>query len=326
VTAKTTSEMGKLIFGTLKDAWAGEATDFTPLLAKQVDAIGDAIGVELAPLGGAEVQTTGSRRIDILADGVGGTNFVIENQYGALNHDHLTRGLAYAVAAHARGLIVIAEKHRDEFREVALYLNELRDNDPERGVAVWLVEAKAVKIGDSEWAPLFLPVVSPNKFAAAVVLEQATVRRRLSREDFDKLFESEEIHEVVSELLDGWDNADRRHRIMASPAQAVLECRGPGVGGWRTVVGVYPDGKVNVPFGSYNGLSNGLAVEALAAEEFRTCADDLFGFDGTEVQAKTAPGWLSVSHFEGLRDFTDNVATAFLQATTVYDEASSMSD
>jgi len=40
VTAKTTSEMGKLIFGTLKDAWAGEATDFTPLLAKQVDAIG----------------------------------------------------------------------------------------------------------------------------------------------------------------------------------------------------------------------------------------------------------------------------------------------
>jgi hypothetical protein len=131
--------MGKLVFGTLKDAWAGEATDFTPLLAQQVDAI----GVELTPLGAAEVQTTGSRRIDILADGAGGTSFVIENQYGALNHDHLTRGLAYAVAAHARGLIVIAEKHRDEFREVAVYLNELRDNDPERGVAVWLVEAKA---------------------------------------------------------------------------------------------------------------------------------------------------------------------------------------
>lgn len=318
--------MGKLVFGTLKDAWAGEATDFTPLLAQQVNAIGDAIGVELAPLGAAEVQTTGSRRIDILADGAGGTNFVIENQYGAINHDHLTRGLAYAVAAHARGLIVIAEKHRDEFREVALYLNELRDNDPERGVAVWLVEAKAVKIGDSEWAPLFLPVVSPNQFAAAVVLEQATVRRRLSREDFDKLFESEEIHEVASELLDGWDNAERRHRIMASPAQAVLECRGPGVGGWRAVIGIYPDGKVNVPFGSYNGLNSGLAVNALGTEEFRTHADEFFGFDGTEVQARTAPGWLSASRFEGLSDFANMVATAFLQAMALHDEASSLPD
>jgi hypothetical protein len=173
---------------------------------------------------------------------------------------------------------------------------------------------------------LFLPVVSPNEFAAAVVLEQSTVRRRLSREDFDKLFESEGIHGVVSELLDGWDNADRRHRIMASPAQAVLECRGPGVGGWRTVIGVYPDGKVNVPFGSYSGLSNGLAVDALATEEFRTRADELFGFYGTEVQAKTAPGWLSASRLKALKDFADKVATAFLQAMTVYDEDTSPPD
>jgi hypothetical protein len=315
VAAKTNSEMGTLVFGNLKDAWPGEAIDFTPLLAHQVDAIGVAIGVELAPIGATEVQTAGSRRIDILADGADGTNFVIENQYGALNHDHLTRGLAYAVAAHARGLIVIAEKHRDEFREVAHYLNELRDNDPERGVAVWLVEAKAVKIGDSAWAPLFLPVVSPNEFASAVVLEQTAIRRRLAREEFDRLFASDEIHEAVGKLLDGWDNADRRHRIMASPAQAVLECRGPGVGGWRAVIGVYPDGKVNVPFGSYKGLNSGLAVEDLTTEEFRARANMLFGFDGTEVQAKTESSWISASRFSALRDFADEVATAFVKAT-----------
>jgi hypothetical protein len=35
---------------------------------------------------------------------------------------------------------------------VATYLNELAEHDPERGIAVWLVEAKAVRIANSPWA------------------------------------------------------------------------------------------------------------------------------------------------------------------------------
>jgi hypothetical protein len=136
------SETGQLVFGTLKDAWKGGASDFNPLIATQVDSVGMTIGFELASLESVEVATKGGRRMDIVVDGAGGAIFVIENQYGTLEHDHLTRGLAYAVASRARGLIVIAEYHRDEFRAVADYLNQLRDNDPKRGAAVWLVEAK----------------------------------------------------------------------------------------------------------------------------------------------------------------------------------------
>jgi len=316
--------MGQLVVGTLKDAWKGEASDFTPLLAQQVDAIGAAIEVDLAALGRAEVPTAGGRRIDILADGADGTSFVIENQYGALNHDHLTRGLAYAVAAHARGLIVVAEKHRDEFREVAHYLNELRDHDPEHGVAVWLVEAKAVRIGDSDWAPLFLPVVSPNAFTAAVALEQATVRRRLDRAEFDEMFESMDLRRVVGELMDEWDSPDRKHRIMEHPPQAVLESRGPGVGGWRTVIGIYPDGKVAVPFGSYKGLRNGLGIPALSTHEFRERANKLFGFDGDEVEAKTIAGWLNASRLPNLREFANEVASAYTAAKVTYDLETSL--
>jgi hypothetical protein len=318
--------MGKLEFGTLREAWKGEATDFTPLLAQQVDAIGSAIGVELAAVGKVEVPTAGSRNIDILAEGDGGTSYVIENQYGTLNHDHLTRGLAYAVAAHARGLIVIAERHRDEFREVAHYLNELRDNDPERGVAVWLVEAKVVRIDDSAWAPLFLPVVSPNKFNADVALEQAKIRRRMDRKDFDETFESKERRKVVGAMLDDWNTPDRRHRIMAYPPQAVLESRGPGVGGWRTVIGIYPDGKVAVPFGSYKGLRNGYAIDALATKEFRARANSLFGFDGSEVEAKTAPDWLTAARLSSLKNFADEVATSYFEARIAYDESNSPED
>jgi hypothetical protein len=56
------SEMGQLVFGTLRDAWKGEASDFTPLLATQVDSIGRAIGVELASLGSVEVATEDGRQ------------------------------------------------------------------------------------------------------------------------------------------------------------------------------------------------------------------------------------------------------------------------
>src|SRR5436190_6906700 len=154
--------MARLTFGRLTEAWKGEASDFTPLLAEQLDAIGAAIGVDLTSIGQSEVPTTGGRRIDVVAQGDDGSEFVIENQYGRADHDHLTRGLAYAVARRARGLVVVAEEHRDEFRAVAQYLNDMAELDSERGIVVRLIEAKAVRIGDSPWAPLLSAVVEPN--------------------------------------------------------------------------------------------------------------------------------------------------------------------
>lgn len=79
------------------------------------------------------MQTTGGRRIDIVTRGEDGSEFVVENRYGRADHDHLARGLAYAVARRARGLVVVAEERRDEFRAVAQYLDELAEHDPELG-------------------------------------------------------------------------------------------------------------------------------------------------------------------------------------------------
>ena len=69
------------------------------------------------------------------------------------------------MARHARGLVVVAEEHRDEFKAVAQYLNDMAELDRERGISVWLVEAKAVRNGDSPWAPLFTAVIEPNAFS-----------------------------------------------------------------------------------------------------------------------------------------------------------------
>jgi hypothetical protein len=188
-------------------------------------------------------------------------------------------------------------------------------------VAVWLVEAKAVRIGNSAWAPLFEAVVSPNSFTAAVELAQVSGPRRLAREDFEKLFNPKEGLEAANDLLEWWKGPARSFRIMARPAQAVLMTRGPGVGGWSSVIGIYPNGQVAVPFGSYNGQNSGLPISALGTVEFRSRADEFFGFDGTEIQAKTSPGWLTLDRLEGLKDFCTLIAEAYLEEKAVMDAA-----
>jgi hypothetical protein len=218
VTAKAAT-MGRLTYGRLTDAWAGEASDFTPLLAAQLDALGEAIGVDLAAIGEFEVSTAGRRRIDIVAQVTDGSEFVVENQYGRADHDHLTRGLAYAVARRARGLVVVAEEHRDEFRAVAAYLNELAEHDPERGIAVWLVEARAVRIGDSEWAHLFTAVVEPNAFTAGVEAEKQG-QNLSSAGDFLDAFTTPDSAKAAQQVLEKWIAAGHKRRF--GPNHVVL--------------------------------------------------------------------------------------------------------
>lgn len=308
----TVATMAKLEYGRLTDAWKGEATDFTPLLAEQLDQVGAAIGVDLASLGKSEVQTTGGRRIDIVAQDADGSEFVIENQYGRADHDHLTRGLAYAVARKARGLVVVAEEHRDEFRAVAEYLNDLAEMDPNRGISVWLIEAKAVRIDGSPWAPLFTTVIEPNAFTANVEQAKQQASTTATPEAFWAGFQSDDLRSVVKRLVTWWRGANYRVRFEGS--HVVLEAPGPSINGYRTVVAVYSDGRVMVPFTSYAGANSGIGIEPLMTDEFRARADQMFGFNGSEKMAKTTPGWLTEMSYQQLVAFCESIATAYSDA------------
>jgi hypothetical protein len=300
--------MGRLTFGRLTEAWRGEAADFTPLLVDRLDQLGEAIGVELTAAGQAEVQTAGGRRIDIVAQAEDGSEFVIENQYGRSDHDHLTRGLAYAVARRALGLVVVAEEHRDEFRAVAEYLNDLAALDQDRGISVWLVEARAVRVDDSLWAPLFSAVIEPNGFTRRV--ERTKQPGNLSSlDEFKDLCDRPEIWIAAQQVVAGWDRAGHRRRL--GPNHIVLEARGPSKSGVRTVVAVYTDGRILVPFSSYSGTNSGIPVDALMTADFRRRADKLFGFSGSELQARTAPGWLRPDRVGDLLEFCFEVAGAY---------------
>lgn len=301
--------MARPEFGRLRDAWVGEASDFTPLLAEQLDLLGDAIAVDLGAAGSPEVRTDGGRSIDIVAESGDGTQFVIENQYGTADHDHLTRGLAYAVARKARGLVVVAEHHRDEFRAVADYLNGVAEQVDD-GIVVWLVEARAIRIGDSPWAPIFSAVVAPNRFTQAVT--SARTDRIKSIGEFLAAIVDDRIRTAAATVLDRWPGPDRRIRF--SPDAAVLEATGPSVAGRRAVVSLYTDGRILVPFSGYAGANSGVPIAELTSDEFRAHADTLFGFAGYERLASTAAGWLTPERTESLLDFADTVAAAYLTA------------
>lgn len=303
--------MGRLEFGSLRDAWKGEASDFTPLLAEQLDAVGDAIGVNLLAIGQAEVRTTGGRSIDIVAQSAEGPEFVIENQYGRADHDHLTRGLAYAVAREARGLIVVAENHRDEFRAVAQYLNDMAEHDPEHGIAVWLVEAKAARIGDSAWAPLFVTVASPNAFTAQVE-EAKQAERTPSIDEFFDLCETAPIRAALETIVNRWRAMG--HRLWRWPNYIALAAIGPAKSGERSVLALYPNGQVAVPFGAYGGQNTGIPIEILSTDIFRERAKTVFGLAGTRSIERTELHWINPVRSEAILSFASEVADAYNEA------------
>ena len=156
----------------LRAVWPDEARHFTPWLAQNLDWLES---LELGPL---ELVRTEQqlpkvgRSLDILARTSDGHHIAIENQYKRVDHDHLTRGLAYAVGLNAKALVVIAEDHGEEFIAIAEYLNRAYEQLGDlEGIAVFLVRLSVEKVGEL-FVPRFTVMARPNVWLAAVHAEQ----------------------------------------------------------------------------------------------------------------------------------------------------------
>ena len=141
----------------LRDEWPDEARDFTPWLARNIEELGTALGVDL------ELQESespiGSRSLDIFAtDRYDGRPVIIENQLEATDNDHLSRLLIYASGKDAKIVVWVAREIVDEHRQVLDWLNQRTDENTQfYGVAVELW-----KIDNSRAAPYFSVVTAPN--------------------------------------------------------------------------------------------------------------------------------------------------------------------
>lgn len=302
--------MGKVTWGRLTEAWTGEASDFTPELANHLDQLDVDLGLGLADAE-TEVPAAGGRRIDILAGGSDGTRYVIENQYGSADHDHLTRGLAYAVSADADGLIVVAERHRDEFREVAHYLNDVAARAG-RGVKVWLVEARAIRVDDSPWAPVFTVVAEPNTFTQEVAGNVGGYERLVDVDEVLASYESDFLRQAAADLVGSWRQRGLKHYAVIRGGKPLLSffAPGPASGGSRSVLTAYPDGRLFVPFGAYQGTNSGIAIPALSSEEFVAEISERFGL----TKGRTAVGWFTPERVSDVLEFADLVIDAYQAA------------
>lgn len=155
--------------------------------------------------------------------------------------------------------------------------------------------------------------MEPNGFVATVEQARPAAPAPLASLDaFRALIQNSTTRQAAETVVTRWAELGYRRRL--APSSVVLEAAGPSKSGVRTVVAVFADGRVMVPFGAYAGTNTGIAIESLTTEEFRGAADALFGFSGTERLAYTKPGWLTPDRVEPLLKFCEQVAIAYATA------------
>ncbi|MEW8324927.1 MAG: DUF4268 domain-containing protein [Candidatus Thiodiazotropha taylori] len=143
----------------LRNAFPHEAHDFTPWLCDNLPGLGDALGLDLELV--EREAAVGGFSLDILAKDLGtNSNVVIENMFGASNHDHLGKLLTYVAGFTASTAIWIAEDFRPEHTAALDYINQRTDTD----TRFFAVVMEILQIGDSSMAPNFRVVVAPNEW------------------------------------------------------------------------------------------------------------------------------------------------------------------
>ena len=133
-----------------------EANEFTPWLASNIGALGDALGLQLEFID--REASVGNFPADLLVKDLRSSKTVIiENQLTQTDHDHLGKLLTYAIGKEASIGIWVSEAVRKEHRQAIKWLNKKTD------IHFFAVVVEVLKIDDSKPAFYFKPVIFPNE-------------------------------------------------------------------------------------------------------------------------------------------------------------------
>lgn len=153
-------ELGTIHSLSLKELWAGEATNFTPWLAENLELLSNKLGMDL------ELERTeasaGDFYADIIAKNLSTNQYVlIENQYGQTDHKHLGQLITYASVLDAADVVWIAEKIRPEHKSAIDFLNQ----NLKQSLRIYAIEASAIRIDESKPAFILNVISKPNEAA-----------------------------------------------------------------------------------------------------------------------------------------------------------------
>ncbi len=157
-------QLGKVEKLPIREQWKNEEYDFTPWLAKDenIQLLGDEINLDLE-VEGIE-QAIGSYKADIVATDGNNRKVIIENQLEKTDHKHLGQIITYASGVEAQIIIWVCSQVTDEHRQAIDWLNEVTRAD----IAFFACEIELWRIGNSQPAPKFNIVASPNDWTKAV--------------------------------------------------------------------------------------------------------------------------------------------------------------
>lgn len=243
-------QLGRLEKVNPREIWPDEARDFTPWLRDNIQALSEALGLDLEIIETEGV--VGDFWVDMVGKDLGsGRPVVIENQLGSTDHDHLGKLLTYAAGKDARVAIWVATDFRDEHRQVLEWLNSVSSEER----FFFGIQVEVFKIGDSLPAPNFDVVVQPSDW----VKQQRTSKSSPRQEAYRQFFTG--VLEKVKERFPGLTAAKK------GLPQNWLSI-GAGRTGFNFAVSFVQDGKLRVELYIERGFEhNKKAFDLLRAQQ-----------------------------------------------------------
>ena len=177
-------KLGRLEEVRLREVWQSEPHDFTPWLADAENLQFLAESLELPGFQLVRMEhPVDSFSADIVCKVLGTDDFVlIENQLERTDHIHVGQILTYAAKFDAHVIVWVAQKFTEAHRAALDWLNLITADE----YGFFGVEVRAVRIGQSEIAPLFDVVAKPNEWTKPE-LSSPRDQTALSRENEENI-------------------------------------------------------------------------------------------------------------------------------------------
>lgn len=196
--------VGKLIKTPLREIWKNEARDFTSWLAENIDTLNEVLDTNFSVI--EREKKVGDFSLDLVVEDADGQLTIIENQLEKTDHDHLGKVLTYLTNLDAKNAVWISSNPREEHVKVINWLNENTPDD----VSFYLIKIEAVRIGQSDHAPLFSIVAEPTDVAKEIGKEKKEYaeRHHLRKEFWQQLLEKAKsrtrLHSNCSPSIYNW--------------------------------------------------------------------------------------------------------------------------